>query len=68
MDHAEAAGTPTPAAPPPSPLGEHLRAPSLRAAMLVQQEALAAAREFLRAQGFTELLPPLIGPDSGPPR
>ena len=70
MDHAEAARTPdsdpTPAAPSPSPLGEHLRAPSLRAAMLVQQEALAAAREFLRSRGFIELLPPLIGPVTDP--
>lgn len=66
MDHAEAAATPNPAAPSPGPLGEHLRAPSLKAAMLVQQEALTAAREYLRARGFTELLPPLIGPVTDP--
>ncbi|MGN9821720.1 amino acid--tRNA ligase-related protein [Streptomyces sp. SD11] len=52
--------------PQPPPLGEHLRSPSLQDAMLVQQEALAAAREFLRAQGFVELLPPLVGPVTDP--
>ncbi|MDB1085978.1 hypothetical protein PJ985_00040 [Streptomyces sp. ACA25] len=50
----------------PPELGEHLRSPALRNAMLVQQEALYAAREFLRAQDFTELLPPLIGPVTDP--
>ncbi|MGG8405689.1 amino acid--tRNA ligase-related protein [Streptomyces sp. 12297] len=55
-----------PAVPLPPPLGEHLRSPRLRAAMLVQQEALHAAREFLRGEGFTELLPPLIGPVTDP--
>ncbi|WP_328917388.1 MULTISPECIES: asparagine synthetase A [unclassified Streptomyces] len=54
------------AVPLPPPLGEHLRSARLRAAMLVQQEALYAAREFLRAIGFTELLPPLIGPVTDP--
>jgi asparaginyl-tRNA synthetase len=34
--------------------------------MLVQDEALRAAREFLRGQGFIELLPPLIGPVTDP--
>ena len=70
MGHADTARTadsdPAAAVPPPASLGEHLRAPSLRAAMLVQQEALAAAREFLRARGFVELLPPLIGPVTDP--
>ncbi|MFC8533045.1 amino acid--tRNA ligase-related protein [Streptomyces sp. NPDC057249] len=62
MDHAsQPAG---PALPPP--LGEHLRSPRLRAAMLVQQEALHAARGFLRRSGFTELLPPLVGPVTDP--
>jgi asparaginyl-tRNA synthetase len=50
----------------PLPLGEHLRTPELKAAMLVQQEALHAAREFLRGRGFTELLPPLVGPVTDP--
>jgi len=50
----------------PAPPGEHLRLPQVRAAMLVQQEALHAAREYLRGRGFTELLPPLIGPVTDP--
>ncbi|MHC0433710.1 amino acid--tRNA ligase-related protein [Streptomyces sp. O3] len=50
----------------PPPLGEHLRSPVLHDAMLVQQEALAAAREYLREQGFVELLPPLVGPVTDP--
>ncbi|MEU9581108.1 asparagine synthetase A [Streptomyces chilikensis] len=50
----------------PPPLGEHLRSPWLRAAMLVQQEALQAARDFLRGEDFTELLPPLVGPVTDP--
>ncbi|MFE0737182.1 asparagine synthetase A [Streptomyces sp. NPDC058855] len=50
----------------PPPLGEHLRSPRLRAAMLVQQEVLQAARDFLRGEGFTELLPPLVGPVTDP--
>ncbi|NJP68446.1 hypothetical protein HCJ92_19645 [Streptomyces sp. ventii] len=54
------------AAPPPPPLGEHLRTPALRDAMLVQQEALHAARGYLRGQGFVELLPPLVGPVTDP--
>ncbi|MFJ7083902.1 amino acid--tRNA ligase-related protein [Streptomyces griseus] len=62
MDHA-----PQPTGPAlPPPLGEHLRSPQLRAAMLVQQEALWAARAFLRQSGFTELLPPLVGPVTDP--
>ncbi|MEU6062288.1 amino acid--tRNA ligase-related protein [Streptomyces sp. NPDC047097] len=50
----------------PPPLGTHLASPTLRSAMLVQQEALYAVREFLRGQGFTELLPPLVGPVTDP--
>ncbi|WP_308012343.1 asparagine synthetase A [Actinacidiphila acidipaludis] len=57
------AADPAPAVP---PLGEHLRSPELRSAMLVQQEALHAARTYLREQGFTELLPPLVGPVTDP--
>lgn len=52
--------------PEPPPLSAHLRSPQLRAAMLVQQETLYATREFLRGQGFTELLPPLVGPVTDP--
>ncbi|MEY9862096.1 asparaginyl-tRNA synthetase [Catenulispora sp. GAS73] len=55
---------PTP--PRPLPLAEHLRSDTLKAAMLVQQEALQATRDLLRGRGFTELLPPLIGPVTDP--
>lgn len=50
----------------PPALGDHLASPTLRSAMLVQQEALHAARAFLRAEGFVELLPPLVGPVTDP--
>ncbi|MEO3787300.1 asparagine synthetase A [Actinocorallia sp. B10E7] len=63
MHHGDIAGTTVQG---PSPLGEHLRTPALRSAMLVQQEALHAAREFLRDHGFVELLPPLMGPVTDP--
>ncbi|MFI1676338.1 asparagine synthetase A [Streptomyces sp. NPDC020607] len=52
--------------PMPPPLGRHLRSPGVRAAMLVQQEVLYAVRQFLREQGFTELLPPMLGPVTDP--
>lgn len=48
------------------PLGEHLTSSRTRNAMFVQQEVLAAAREYLRGRGFTELLPPLTGPVTDP--
>ncbi|AFR07250.1 asparagine synthetase A [Nocardiopsis alba] len=48
------------------PLGAHLTAKRTRDIMLVQQEALAAARDHLRGQGFVELLPPLTGPVTDP--
>lgn len=66
MPPTEDVGTTVANARPPAPLGEHLRSPSLGAAMLVQQEALYAAREFLRSHGFVELLPPLVGPVTDP--
>lgn len=50
----------------PAPLAEHLCAPNTKAAMAVQQEALQAARDYLRGQGCAELLPPLIGPVTDP--
>ncbi|MEU1280735.1 asparagine synthetase A [Streptomyces sp. NPDC005805] len=63
MDQPLPAGAPAAAVP---PLGEHLRSPRLRSAMLVQQEALFAARAYLRGEGFTELLPPIVGPVTDP--
>ncbi|MFD5825068.1 asparagine synthetase A [Lentzea sp. NPDC060358] len=50
----------------PSSPKEHLRSPVTRAALRVQNAVLAATREFLSAQGFTELLPPVIGPVTDP--
>ena len=50
----------------PLPLAQHLMASTTKAAMIVQQEALQAARNFLRGRGFIELLPPLIGPVTDP--
>ncbi|MFJ8047971.1 asparagine synthetase A [Streptomyces luteogriseus] len=59
----------SPAAPatvvPPPPL-EHLRSPTTRAVLRIQQRILAAARELLGAEGFMELLPPTIGPVTDP--
>lgn len=49
----------------PSP-GRHLTSAATRAAMLVQQEVLAAVRDHLRARDFVELLPPLTGPVTDP--
>jgi len=58
--------SPTKTVPTPRPLGEHLRSPELKAAMLVQQAALHATRDYLCGRGFIELLPPMIGPVTDP--
>jgi asparaginyl-tRNA synthetase len=50
---------------PPSPK-EHLSSPVTQAVLRVQNVVLAATREFLSGQGFTELLPPVIGPVTDP--
>ncbi|MBP2334774.1 asparaginyl-tRNA synthetase [Saccharothrix coeruleofusca] len=50
----------------PSSPREHLSSPVTRAVLRVQNAVLAATREFLSAQGFTELLPPVIGPVTDP--
>src|SRR6266705_2547287 len=50
---------------PPGPR-EHLSSPATRAALTVQHWMLAAVREYLQAQGFTELLPPIVGPVTDP--
>ncbi len=44
----------------------HLTSERTRAALLVQNRFLAGAREFLTGEGFTELLPPTIGPVTDP--
>ncbi|WP_280441388.1 asparagine synthetase A [Nocardia brasiliensis] len=44
----------------------HLTSKRTIAALTVQARFLAAAREFLTVEGFTELLPPIIGPVTDP--
>lgn len=55
----------TTGATPPDPY-THLTSDRTRAALLVQSRLLTAAREFLTGEGFTELLPPMIGPVTDP--
>lgn len=50
----------------PPPLPAHLCADVTRAALRVQHHLLAAARAALCAEGFIELLAPLIGPVTDP--
>lgn len=50
---------------PPS-TGEHLTCEQTRAALRIQDTALAVARQHLRDRGFVELLPPVIGPVTDP--
>ncbi|MDQ1616317.1 MAG: asparaginyl-tRNA synthetase [Actinomycetota bacterium] len=45
---------------------EHLTSPVTRCVLRVQSQIVAAAREFLGAAGFIELLPPIIGPVTDP--
>jgi asparaginyl-tRNA synthetase len=58
---ARPAGRPLPASP-----REHLSAPLTRSVLTVQHQMLTAAREFLCWHGFTELLPPIVGPVTDP--
>ncbi|MET9362690.1 asparagine synthetase A [Streptomyces sp. NPDC006632] len=44
----------------------HLTSPATRSTLRIQNHLLGAAREFLTAAGFTELLPPVIGPVTDP--
>jgi asparaginyl-tRNA synthetase len=50
---------------PPAPR-EHLTSNVTRSVIRIQNTIMAAARECLRAKGFTELLPPVIGPVTDP--
>src|ERR1700733_15231231 len=50
----------------PSSPDQHLAAESTRAILRVQSRMLAATRAFLGAQGFQELLPPVIVPVTDP--
>ena len=45
---------------------EHLTSPVTRSVLTIQNRMLAAARELLGSRGFTELLPPVIGPVTDP--
>ncbi|SDJ27597.1 asparaginyl-tRNA synthetase [Lentzea albidocapillata subsp. violacea] len=44
----------------------HLTSPATRAVLRVQHRVLDAVREHLGGQGFTEMLPPVIGPVTDP--
>jgi asparaginyl-tRNA synthetase len=50
---------------PPGPR-EHLASPVTRSVLRIQHTMLIAVREFLDGAGFTELLPPVIGPVTDP--
>ncbi|RSM48730.1 asparagine ligase [Amycolatopsis balhimycina DSM 5908] len=50
----------------PPPLPVHLASPVTQSALRVQHQVLVAVREFLGGEGFTELLPPVIGPVTDP--
>ena len=60
--------TSIPAAGPRLPAGprEHLRSPVTRSVLAIQSRVLTAARALLTDRGFTELLPPIIGPVTDP--
>jgi asparaginyl-tRNA synthetase len=60
--------TSIPAAGPRLPAGprEHLRSPVTRSVLAIQNRVLTAVRELLTDRGFTELLPPIIGPVTDP--
>ncbi|MFL6136574.1 MAG: asparagine synthetase A [Frankiaceae bacterium] len=45
---------------------EHLSAPITRSVLRVQHRMLVATRDFLCSRGFTEILPPIIGPVTDP--
>ncbi|MFI7063833.1 asparagine synthetase A [Kribbella sp. NPDC050124] len=45
---------------------EHLTSPVTRSVLKIQNRMLSAARELLSGRGFTELLPPVIGPVTDP--
>jgi asparaginyl-tRNA synthetase len=57
----------TPAGPriPGSPR-EHLSSPTTRSVLTIQNTMLTATRQFLAGRGFTEILPPIIGPVTDP--
>jgi asparaginyl-tRNA synthetase len=59
-------GSQIPAGPlPPGPRA-HLTSPVTRAALRVQNAIVAATRDYLGMYGFTEMMPPVIGPVTDP--
>lgn len=44
----------------------HLTSPVTRSVLAIQNRILSASRELLTSKGFTELLPPIIGPVTDP--
>jgi asparaginyl-tRNA synthetase len=53
-------------APLPPGTREHLLSPVTHAALRLQNAIAIASREFLAANGFVELLPPMLGPVTDP--
>jgi asparaginyl-tRNA synthetase len=45
---------------------DHLSSPVTRSVLLIQHRMLIAVREYLTGLGFTEILPPIIGPVTDP--
>jgi len=44
----------------------HIRSPDMRCVLRIQDEVLSALRDFLRGEGFVEILAPIIGPVTDP--
>jgi asparaginyl-tRNA synthetase len=55
-----------PTAEQPAPLREHLLSPVTATALRIQNAIAIASRDYLAANGFVELLPPMIGPVTDP--
>ena len=45
---------------------KHIRKPEMRSVLRIQDEVLSALRDFLRNNGFIEILAPIIGPVTDP--
>jgi asparaginyl-tRNA synthetase len=58
--------TPAAVRPLPGSPREHLSSPVTRSVLTIQHRMLTATREFLTGRGFTEILPPIIGPVTDP--
>jgi len=44
----------------------YIRSPKMKATIRIQDEVLSALRDFLRKEGFIEILAPIIGPSTDP--